>query len=124
MSLKEFYTLADVEKTLNSDPNFLSQFDDDERNVINVAELPPDNMGIISNEEGTDEDLLEESVPTDVLGRLHINSSIQEDISNEKVQSESSPKIQKTRPKIHRTKSLWKKRQERFFSKFVGITKQ
>ena len=123
MSLKEFYTLAEVEKALNNDPHFLLQFDDDECNVIDVVELPSDNMGIMSDEEDIDEDLLGKSVPTDVPGRLYIHSSIQEDISNEKVQSEPSPKMQKTCPKMQRTKSLWNKTRK-IFPKFVGMTKQ
>ena len=48
-----------------------------------------------------------------------LHSSIQEDISNEKVQSEPSPKMQKTCPKMQRTKSLWKKG-KKDFSKICG----
>ena len=108
MSLKKFYTLAEAEEVLNNDPNFLLQFDDVEYNVIDVVELPPDNTDIMWDEEDIDEDLLGESVPMDVPGRLYIHSSIEEDISNEKVQFDPSPKMQKTCPKMQRTKLLWK----------------
>ena len=88
-----------MEEALKNGPNILLQFDDDECNAIDIVELSSDSMDIISDEEDIDEDLLGESVPTDVSGRLHIQFSLQEDISNEKVQSEPSPKMQKICPK-------------------------
>ena len=106
MSLKEFYTLTDVDEALNNGSNVLLQFDDDECNAMDVVELPPDNMDIMSDEEDIDEGLLGESVLTYIPGRLHTHSSIQRDISNEQVQPEPSSKMQKICPKMQRTKSL------------------
>ena len=112
MSVEELYTLAEVEETLSNGPNFLLQFDDDECNVIDVVELPSDNMDIISDEEDINEDLLGESVPTDVPVRLHI----QEDISNEKIPSEPSPKIVKDMSEDAQDKiALEKKGTRKFF---------
>ena len=65
--LERVYTLAEAEEALNNDPNFLLQFDDNECSVIDVVELPSDNMDIISDEEDIDEALLGESVPKGYL---------------------------------------------------------
>ena len=119
MSLKEFHTFSELEEALNNDPNLVLQIDDDECNVIDVVELPPNNMDIMSDEEGIDEDLLGESVPTGVPSLFSIHSSIQENISKEKLQSEPRPKMQKRCSKMQRTKSHWKK-DKKDFSKICG----
>ena len=105
MSRKEFCTLAELQEAIQNDSNFLQQFDDDECDIIDVVELPPDNVDILTDEEDIDEYLLDVTIPTDVPGRLHVQSSRDAELSEEFTYSDPCPKKQWK----EKVQSLWKK---------------
>ncbi|XP_017795699.1 PREDICTED: piggyBac transposable element-derived protein 3-like [Habropoda laboriosa] len=72
MGTRKFFTLAELEDAVN-DPNFFES--DDDGATVDIVELPPDKVDIVSDIEDTDENTLEDSCPKDVPGRLEVHSS-------------------------------------------------
>jgi len=71
MGTRQFLSLTQLEDMIN-DPNF---FDEDEPDaVVDIVELPPDNVDVVSDLEDFDEDVLEDTRPRDVPGRVEVHS--------------------------------------------------
>ena len=71
MGTRKFFTLAELEDAVD-DPNFFES--DDDGATVDIVELPPDKVDIVSDIEGIDETTLEDSCPRDVPGRLEVHS--------------------------------------------------
>ena len=84
--VQKFYALAELQETIQNDSNFLQQFDDDECDIIDVVELPPDNVDILTDEED-------------------VQSSRDAELSEEFTYSDPCPKKQWK----EKVQSLWKK---------------
>lgn len=75
MAGRQFLHLGDLEDIIN-DPNFLDSIDFEDDNNIDIVQLPPDNVDQVSDHEEIDEDLLEDTIPCDVPGKLELHCVI------------------------------------------------
>lgn len=105
MGTRQFLTLAELEEIVN-DPNFFE--DDDLDAEIDIVALPPDNVDVISDAEDIDEDVLEDTYPKDVPGRLEVHSSSIRVVSKSTQQyDENAPPLKCH--KTYKTQSVQKK---------------
>lgn len=115
MCSKQFFTLAELTEALDNDPNFLEQFDDEECDGIDIVELPPEKVDVVSDEEDFDENELEDTIPRDVPGTLEIQSNLLNEEMNKAGPSGLAQKAPKTRSKKELVKSVWKKTKPDFY---------
>lgn len=100
MGSKKFLTLAELENILE-DPNFWS--DDDDDSPVDIVELPPENVDNVSDVEDIDDDILEDTLPNDVPGRLEIHSSTRTP-ANEITEESNLPSTSAEKPKHKKLK--------------------
>ncbi|CAK9801055.1 PiggyBac transposable element-derived protein 3 [Anthophora plagiata] len=114
MGTRKFFTLAELEDAVN-DPNFFES--DDDGATVDIFELPPDKVDIVSDIEDIDDNSLEDSYPRDVSGRLEVHSSAlniastSTDPNNNNItRTVQKPKrMKKTNRKSRETNSDWQK---------------
>ncbi|XP_049832915.1 tigger transposable element-derived protein 4-like [Schistocerca gregaria] len=71
MAIRKFYTLAELRDMVN---NFLIQ-DYGDGDKIEIVGVPSDSLDVVSDAEEFDLDILEDTYPDDVHGRLEVDSS-------------------------------------------------
>lgn len=121
MGTRKFLSLAELEEII-SDENFFEDEDGDA--AIDIVELPPDDVDIMSDVEEIDETLLEDSCPNDVPGKLEVHSSalstasINTDSDNETTVASQEPKrAKKSYTKKIKINSDWQKARPDFLNK-------
>ena len=122
MGTRKFFTLAELEDAVD-DPNFFES--DDDGAIVDIVELPPDKVDIVSDIEDIDETTLEDSCPRDVPGRLEVHSSALSIASTGSNNNNTTRTVQKRKRikqnnrKSRETNSDWQKvRQD--FVKILG----
>ncbi|KAF6198071.1 hypothetical protein GE061_007817 [Apolygus lucorum] len=98
MKVKQYWTLNELQDAMQ-DPDFLNQFEDEggideEADHIDIVQLPPQTVDVVSdNEEVDEDDLLDDSPPKDVPGTLEIHTNVPLDSPDDSVvvDTESGP---------------------------------
>ena len=108
MARRKFLSLSEIEELVN-DPNF--QIDllesDDEETFIDIVELPPESVDIVSDEEEIDEDDLGEQHPIEIAGSVEVHNSV----SGTATATETANSAPQPAPKRKKTysESSWRK---------------
>nr|XP_049583034.1 piggyBac transposable element-derived protein 3-like [Syngnathus scovelli]XP_049583035.1 piggyBac transposable element-derived protein 3-like [Syngnathus scovelli]XP_049583037.1 piggyBac transposable element-derived protein 3-like [Syngnathus scovelli] len=102
MAGRKFLQLRQI-KELVTDPTFQRELlDSDDETTIDIVELPPDSVDVVSDVEDIDEDDLGEQFPSEVPGHVEIHHSNMRSVTATET-SNPTPKRKKT------SESSWKK---------------